>query len=151
MKRIPSYRTIKVRNSITPYNSYDDDDDEEPNMRMDDIVKTRIVEQLNSIYNQHIERMTKEELCELLLNKWKKRHEVTLSIQPNAQLSLWILEICAGDQDYIERISDVVDIINDFQLGDTVRDFIADQPIGIVPANGLSCSFDIYQINVRES
>lgn len=142
-------RNVKIKCNNTPYNSYDDD--EEPNIRMDEISKLKVIEQLNTIYNQQVERMTSEELQELLLNKWKKRHEVTFFIQNNGQLSLCILEICAGDQDYGERINDVVDIINDLHLADIVRDFIANQTIKNIPVDGIVCSFNIYQINAIDS
>jgi hypothetical protein len=123
--------------------SMEEDDDEEPNQNLEPGVKERMVYKFNSTFYTTPILITKEEFNEMILEKWYKRHEITFYIK-DKQLILCILESSAGDQNYIERISDVVDVINEFNLGDKVRRFIRFHPRRYVPANGIEIPLGIY-------
>lgn len=128
----------------TPLNSYSSmDDDEEPSQNLEPGVKERMVSNFNSSFNVVPKTTTKEAFASLILDKWNRRHEITFYIK-NKQLCLCILESIAGDQDYMERIADVVDIINEYNLSVKIERFIRFHPRKYVPANGIEIPLGIY-------
>lgn len=129
------------RRAFTPTNSMDDD--EEPWQNFEPGTKERMVSKFNSSFYNKQKIITKDEFNTLILDKWHKRHEITFYIK-NKELHLCILESSAGDQDYIERISDVVDIINEFNLSEKVHRVIRFHPRRYVPANGIEIPLGIY-------
>jgi hypothetical protein len=143
-KTLPRTPMRIQRRAFTPLNTIEEyDDDEEPWQNLEPGTKERMVSKFNSSFYNKPQKIDKEDFQLLILDKWRKRHEVTFYIK-NKELYLCILESSAGDQDYIERIADVVEIINEFNLGDKIKRFIRFHPRRYVPANGIEIPLGIY-------